>query len=63
MGAVIVSVMVIAIASLVYFHYQDKKEAQNQVMSQPIRNMPLSVCWHFFKAHRHKVHLMMRLTR
>ncbi len=30
MGAVIVSVMVIviAIASLVYFHYQDKKEAQ-----------------------------------
>ena len=28
MGAVIVSVMVIAIASLVYFYYQDKKEAQ-----------------------------------
>ena len=30
MGAVIVSVMVIVIAivSLVYFHYQDKKEAQ-----------------------------------
>lgn len=28
MGAVIMSVMVIAIASLVYFHYQDKKEAQ-----------------------------------
>ena len=28
MGAVIVSVMVIAIASLVYFHYRDKKEAQ-----------------------------------
>ncbi len=44
MGAVIVSVMVIAIASLIYFHYQDKKEAQNQVMSQPIRNTPLSVC-------------------
>lgn len=28
MGAVIASVMVIAIVSLVYFHYQDKKEAQ-----------------------------------
>ena len=30
MGAVIVSVMVIVIAivSLVYFHYQDKKEAR-----------------------------------
>lgn len=28
MGAVIASVMVIAIVSLVYFHCQDKKEAQ-----------------------------------
>ena len=28
MGAVIASVIAIAIASLVYFHYQDKKEAQ-----------------------------------
>lgn len=28
MGAVIASVIVIAIVSLVYFHYQDKKEAQ-----------------------------------
>ena len=28
MGAVIASVIVIAIVSLVYFHYQDKKEVQ-----------------------------------
>ena len=38
MGAVIASVMVIAIVSLVYFHYQDKKgSAESEISLTNVR--------------------------